>query len=222
MALIALPDALRLNEIDPWRLQTQTAGPGMGLNSVRQFIARENRVWAGRYQVRGAWDSAHGAFYAFLDQLRGPLNSFVVPVTNFAALRGPVGGFVFLTDGGDFVMTDGGAEFVVLDDDPDPVVATSAVVGAMQIALSGIDGLFLVPGAFFSHGDWLYRVAANVDGLATFNPPLRAPIASGQRLNVLAPTIRVRMASDEAAAQAHQPSRRRGPFTFSVTEAFDR
>jgi hypothetical protein len=221
MALIAVPAAVRFQEIDPWRLSTRSGGPGLGLNSVEQFIVRENRVWVGRYQVRGAWDAAHGAFYAFLDQLRGPVNSFVLPVTNFAALVAPSGERAFLTDDGDFVLSDG-LSFVVLDDNPDPILTTAAVVGAMQITLAGVDGLFLVPGAFFSHDHWLYRVATNDAGVVTFNPPLRAPIASGQRLSVLAPTIRVRMQNDDAAAQAHQPSRRRGPFTLAVTEAFDR
>jgi hypothetical protein len=189
------------------------------LDGRQQRVYRETRTWRNSYQVLGAWFDRNQELYeVFLDQLKGPVNTFNLPIKN----RGPetTGETLFVTQSGSF-WTEGG-DFVVLDGDPNPVVTTTAPARATQITLDGIDGLVLQPGTFFSANDFAYRVATNTDGTITFNPPLREAIAADAVLEVKDPKIRVQLDGDAAADAAHQFSQIGAPQVLNVIEAFDR
>lgn len=224
MALVTVPAALRFNETAHWRLRTLTPTTGPALDGRQQFLTRENRVWEGSYEVRGAWDQIQGQYLGFLDLLQGAANTFLVPVSNFSAVLPPLGGFLFVLD-------DAGAEFaydtadvigMAVLDDANSTVTTAAPVGSTLLRLEGVNGIYLLPGAYFTANNFLYRVAANDEGTVKINPPLREAIVAGAALEVRDPKIRVRLISDEVAAEAHKFARRRGPYSISVMEAFER
>ncbi len=221
MAMVSVPDGLRFAEIEHWRLRTLTPTAGIGVDGRQNWIRRENRIWTGKVKVRGAWGRNQGPYLAFLDDLAGPAGTFRLPVSNEDA---PGSGGVSLV----FLMNDAGTEFrfdtgtsnMQVSEGFYPTLSVSAPVSATILTTSDND-LFR-PGMKFSHDDFLYRVSASDASSITINPPLRAPIASGQTLNVEAPYIRVKLASDEAAAGAHAPERRGGPYVLDVIEAFER
>lgn len=224
MALITLPGGMRFAQRTHWRLQTRTPSSGMGLDGRQQFLTREARSWSCSYQVEGGWDAsadgAWGGWLAFLDDLRGPLNSFLLPVPNARTPYAAPGEVVFVTDWNGGFLYENGSGFVV--GEGDPVAAADAPAGATILQLTGMSGDFLRRDAMFSISGWLHRVAENTDGTVRFNPPLRAPVTAGTTVKVGAPRVRVRLPSDEAAESAHAFSQLRGLYTLDVVEAFER
>lgn len=222
MPVIPLPDGIEFRAVDVWSLGTMTPTPGGGLDRTRQqWLRRENRVWINSYQVRGAWrGAARGAFFAFLDQLAGPANTFTLPVRQLMAVPTGAGSTLFLFDGPDMLFDDGTDNALVLEGD-NPFVAAAAPAGATLIQTTDtIDALFR-PGVYFSIDGFLYRAAGAAGGAVTFNPPLRQAVAEDDEIAVVAPEIRVRLADDSAAAAAHvaPPGE---PYYLALTEAFER
>ncbi|MCB5199018.1 hypothetical protein LGQ03_07180 [Loktanella sp. TSTF-M6] len=227
MVNVSVPSGLRLAAQTQWRLVTNTTTSGRGLDGRQQFVSNESRYWAATYAVSKAWQrrATWGAFLAFLDALDGPSNTFTIALNdpNSPVPEGSTDGAVhFVFEGGQAVYDTTSGDAIILDPNPNPTVATSAPEGATIIQGAGVDTDLLIPGAVFSHNDFMYRVQFVNSGAIKFSPPLRATIAAGQRLDVRDPTIRVRLADDKAAERAHQFGQKGGVFLLDVVEAFDR
>jgi len=219
MALISPPAGLRLRAAGHWRLATSTGTPGRGLDGRQQFLRRENRIWVNDYLVLDCWTRAGlGRYLAFLDQLHGPANSFLLPVCN-RALAAP-GEVLFVTEGGEFATESG--DFLTVGAVRDVAVTAAATAGAAVVTVSALDAYLMEPGVVFSHAGWLHRVASRSGGTIRFNPPLRAGIAEAAVLSLDAPQIRVRLADDAAAEEAHAVGEIGGPHVLRVEEAFER
>ena len=218
MPLIPPPAGLTLRPLGHWELRTTTPTPGIALDGLQQYIHRENRVWRNRYQVLGSWFNANqDAYLAWLDDLKGPANTFNLPICN----RGMgTTAILFATEGGDF-LTDTG-DFLVWDGGPEPTVLVTAPAGATLLQLSSPDGELVDVGLMFTVNGFAYRVAANTAGTIRVNPPLREAITSGTAVNFISPQITVKLDGDGAASQAHQFSQIGAPQVLSVIEAFDR
>lgn len=234
MALIDVPSGLALYALNNWRLRTMTPTPGPGLDGRQQWMFRENRVWMNKYSVERAWDDQNeGAYLAFLDDLKGAVNSFLLPIYNrtpnyldAAELWREMGyteaqiaeGRTYYDDGSRFSDRSGFA----LPDGADPIFGADAPVGATLVTLLGAVGELLWIGAGFSVDGFYYRVAANTAGAVRINPPLRQAITAGTVALVGVPQIRVKLENDEAVKAAHDISRLSAPYSLSVIEAFDR
>lgn len=225
MPLITIPSGVSVRPVQHLRLRTRTASPGPGLDGRRQWLSRESRVWVGAWQVLGGWTpgaTAWGGWLAFLDDVRGPLNTFVLPVprygrTPFAA----AGETLFVTDGSGGFLHDDVSGFVM--GAGNPTVTTNTPAGATVLAMTGLTGEVLRVDAGFSIDSFYYRVAANSPaGTIRINPPLRAAVTAGAAIEVGAPTIRVRFSDDAAAARAHAFDAVGGAYTIEAEEAFER
>jgi len=215
MTTITVPSSVKLQQLGQWELKTTTTNGGMGLDGRTQRIRRENRTWMCSYQVLDAWGAraGWGAYMAFLDQLQGAANTFNVTVPNINQLLPTAAENLFFFDGnGNMGFQPGTNNAVVFDSDPNPETSADAAAGAKIVQTTDTDGEAIE----------IYRVHANNDGALSFNPPLRTAIASGQTLQVLTPTIRVRLPDDSAASQAHQFSTWGEPYILTLAEAFER
>ena len=224
MTVISVPSQITLKQATQWELVTTTTSPGAGLDGRQQYITRENRTWRCSYLVYDAWGkrASWGAYLAFLDQLKGAANTFTVPVPNVNAVITTDAEPLFYFDGGNMGFVTGTDNAVVIDGNSDITTSALAPAGATIISTTDFDAEMMPMGGHFSHNDFLYRVW-DADGTQIkFNPPLRAAISSGATLKVNAPTIRVRLASDDAASSAHQFNQIGGAYTLSVVEAFQR
>lgn len=224
MTTVTVPSSIQLRQLGQWELKTTTTSGGMGLDGRTQRIRRENRTWMCSYQVLDAWGAraGWGAYMAFLDQLQGAANTFNVIVPNINTFIPTAAENLFLFDGDNMGFEPGEDNAVVFDGDPNATTSSSAAAGDKIVQTTAEDGEAIEVGAFFSHNDFLYRVHDNTSGALSFNPPLRANIASGQTLQVLTPTIRVRLPDDSAASQAHQFSAWGEPYILTIEEAFER
>ena len=224
MTTITVPSSIKLKQVSQWALTTTTTSGGMGLDGRTQRIYRENRTWACTYIVLDAWGkrAGWGAYMAFLDQLKGAANTFTVGVPNINQILPTSAENLFLFDGNNMAFDTGTNNAIVFDGGPNPETSADAAAAASIIQTTDADGQLLEVGGHFSHNDFLYRIFNNDDGAISFNPPLRAAIASGQTLQVLNPKIRVRLSDDSAAASAHQFSQWGAPYTLTLIEAFER
>lgn len=230
MTTITVPSSINLKQASQWSLATTTISGGLGLDGRTQRIRRENRTWACTYIVLDAWggEAGQGAYMAFLDEINGAANTFTVEVpqpgqiVSTSSTSSTLQGNMFLFEGNNMLFDTGTNNAIFLDGDPNPGTSAFAAAAASIIQTSGADGLVLRVGDHFSHNDFLYRISANDGGTISFNPPLRAAIASGQTLEVLNPKIRVRLSDDSAAATAHQFSQWGAPYTMTLIEAFER
>lgn len=223
MARIAVPTSIKLKQVEHWSLSTTATTSGRGLDGRQQYIHRENRSWRCRYMVLDALQrgASMGDYLAFIDQLCGPANTFLVPIPSFNAFIPEVGKTLLMFDAGNQAFVDATNNAIVLDGDVNPVVSVTAPAGASIINLSGVDGALVNVGAHFSYLGYAYRVSKNEGGVVSFNPPLRKQIPADAVVNVASPSLRVRLAGDEAAAAAYQFAGLLHPYYLDVVEAFE-
>lgn len=224
MTIISVPSSITLRQATQWELVTKTTTPGPGLDGRQQYITRENRTWRCSYIVLDAWGkrAGWGAYLAFLDQLNGAGNTFTIPVPNPNAAITTSAEPLFYFDGGNMGFVTGTDNAIVMDGNSDITTSALAPAGATIINADDFDAEAMQMGAHFSYGDFLYRVWDSSSTQIKFNPPLRAAIPTGATLKADSPTIRVRLASDDAASSAHQFGQIGGPYVLNVIEAFER
>lgn len=208
--VIEHPSAVNIRHQNFW-IDAPDGGFGPGLDGSEQIVYSENRVWIGEVVLPDLTRDQALVARAFGDRLRGRANAWRMPLINkgtprylgdeqafFSEIGVPADdvarGHILFDDGASF---DDGAGFA-LPDHEEPTVSAAATIGADVIQLDGYLGRNLAVGAFFSDVlDYAYRVVENVDGQVTFNPPLRAALAIGDRIEVSAPYIQVRLADQK-------------------------
>lgn len=216
-----------------WFLKSTTTSSGRGLDGREQVISRENRFWTASLTVPKIWKKDIPKWYAFVDSLRGRAVPFRIPVCNPYAPKsgdrflGSIGIDQSAIDAGCLPFSDGkrfsddnGFSLPEYED----VTVTGAGVPAGSSCLSVSRGMapYLENGIYFDSDDHLYRIERRDRNKVYFNPPLRAPIALGETLEIEYPHILVRLASDDDARLVQTASRRGVPVTFNVEEAFER
>lgn len=139
-----------------------------GMDGVEFVQSVESRYWAGRLDLPALSQADAMAARALSDQLRGRANLLRV------------------------TLCSDGAGWAVPPRVP-PVAAAAAAVGASALVLTGAVAALLLPGAWFSVADHAYRIATNIGGAITFNPPLRSAVALGATVEVVNPTLLVRL-----------------------------
>ena len=213
--------------------KTSSAGPG--LDGRSQVLVSENRIWRARLDLTAENGPGILKFRQMAAKLNGRAGRIRMCVNNFFTPRyngnlqefydllgispGDVAaGFMPFSDSSTFSDGTGFA----LPSPSEPRVSGSYQMGKTQIAVSGVYGEMLQPGAYFSINDFLYIVEENSAGLLTFSPPLREAIAIGDTVNVSAPKIQVRLSSDSGFRPEVENFRRVKPMSLDLEEAFER
>lgn len=225
---------MRLAHENFW-LDGDDVSTGPGLDGREQVLYTENRRWIGRLDFVRMRPNAIRTAVVVGDRLRGRANLLRLTLCNQWTVR-------FLDDPAVFykrvgvseadlahgsILFDDSAPFsddsgFSLPDYSEPITISAVSVGQSKIHLSGYLGRNIAVGAFFSINDYLYRVEENQDGLITFNPPLRAAVLAGVRVDVSRPKILVRLLDGTVWRPFCEYFRNGQPMKLEVTEAFDR
>lgn len=202
-----------------------------GMDGNTSVVGIENRMWKGRIDLPELTRPQAMQARALGDRIRGRMNPFRIEVGNPGTpslSEGPdafylasgytaaevAAGEGYYDDG--LGYTDGtGFAFPAA---VEPVVAVAVLAGATVLQATGLMGERLAVGAFFSIGDHLYRVAENVAGRITFNPPLRVAAAANDRIEVTRPTILVRLSDSNGWRVFQQYCHDATPTTINVEE----
>lgn len=206
-----------------------------GLNGRSQVVFAESRYWAGQLDLLPISLPEQMRLEALADDMRGRAGVIRVRFCNSGTPRflGDLSRFyesvgtstVEIAEGyaryDDCTAFDDGTGFALPEVD-DPIAVSSGETGASRIRVDGYIGRNLAVGAVFSHNDFLYRVADNLDGSLRFNPPLRQTISLGEVISVNTPSILVRLSEDDGARPFREIGRRGRPTTIRVEEVFDR
>lgn len=205
--VIEHPSAVKIRHQNFW-IDAPDGSFGPGLDGGEQTVYSENRVWMGQVVLPDLTQGDALIARAFGDQLRGRANVWRMPIINngtprylgdeqafYAEIGVPADdvarGYIPYHD--DAAFADGSG--FALPDHEEPTVSAAAAIGAEVVQLDGYLGRNLAVGAFFADAlDYAYRVVENLDGQVRFNPPLRAPVVVGDRIEVTAPHIQVRLA----------------------------
>lgn len=233
MIIVDWPAGMNLPDSVDWHLSGTSQTPGPGFSGRQQFVWRDNRRWMATITL-----SARGrqvlTLRALADDLRGqgaalrwPLCNRYTPrlLTTQADFQAGLGVTTpMATDG---IPHDGGIRHsdgtgYAAPNANDPVIWMAAPAGSTIVRMGDYLGTHLAVGAYFSVNDFLYRVAANDDGLVRFHPPLRAAIAAGTVARVNRPTILVRLADADGLIVPDNHNRIAPDVSFDVIEAFDR
>lgn len=218
-----------------FRLSTPTRSPGRALNGREQILAGENAVWIARWNLTRIKGAARLRLLAMADDMRGRFGSIRLSVCNRGTLTASDGvaalwaslnisqaeisdGFTRYSD--DTTFTDGTG--FALPQGGEPKVSATTPAGATRLTLTGAIGLQLSVGSFFSHDDFLYRVAENDNGQIRFNPPLRQAISAGAEVQVSNPTFRGRLTDDDGFALFEEYYRRLQPVELVLVEDWTR
>jgi hypothetical protein len=214
--------------------QTRTSAPG--LDGRQQFVTTENRVWRGSVSVAAFDVDQLGAWLGFAADLGGRGGVFALPVPDPLRID-PVddGGPGFLLsagytqaqiDAGQVAFSGGelfaGGEGFALAAFADPVAGQLADIGAAALQLSGILAQMVRVGSVFSINGYLHRVTAADGGALRFAPPLRAAVAAGAVVNMIAPQIFVRLVDDAGAPQSLDLGGYMAGFDLQLVEVFAR
>lgn len=204
-AIVDLTTLLPFAHINLW-LAGDDFG-AMGMDGDEVIVAVENRHWVGRVELPPLTTAQALAARAAGDRMRGRRNHIRVPIRNvgvvtmadgLAAWQAGMGLTAAILSAGELTHSDGavhsdGAGYALPTSEP-PTVAADAAQGESRVQMDSDTGRNLAVGAFFSIGDFLYRVAENADGLISFNPPLRRDVLAGEAVEVDRPTVLVRLA----------------------------
>lgn len=208
---------------------------GRGMNGLQQTVMSETRYWSAQLDLNTLVGNQIQEADAFGDELNGQANAVRLPVFNKGTLthhstdqafyadagysaEDIARGFTTFADGTTF--TDGSGFALPSTDEPRTV--SDAVIGATSLTVEGLIGVRLRRGTYFSHNDFLYRVARNNAGEITFNPPLRAGISAGSQIEVTAPTIQVTLAEDDGWRPFVELARFVQPLSVKFVERFKR
>lgn len=234
--IIDWPDQLDRLTGYSWFLEGTSTSPGKGLDGREQVIWRENRVWSGDLNFATQQGAPVALWHSIFDRAKGRSTRLRFNVRNDLTLTSSAGdadfwaqigmpaddvtrGFIQYSDGTNFSDGTGFA----LPSSGNPIARRSAPAGSSVIRLDGFIGMALIPGAYFSVNDFLYRVAENLGGGAiSFNPPLRQSISRGDVVEVNNPRIQVRLASDGEGRRPFGLLNISEGMSVSVTEAFTR
>jgi hypothetical protein len=221
MALIPPPAGLTFLWPEHPVLATQTVSSGPGLDGRSQYVHRRASIWQASVVVRAPRSAAgYGAYMAWLDRLRGPVNTFTLNPCNILAPSYPIGGAgVVSVDAGVVVMAD---SVNVLMLDAHMALAGSRPVGSTVVRITSLEAGALRVGALLTIGRYLYRVVDRDDADFTIEPGLRRAEADGAQVRASQLNWEVRLPSDQAALDARQPVVGRGTFQLNVVEALER
>lgn len=162
--------------------------------------------------MRGRWMAScnfvlHGEaatleWQAFLAQMEGRVGTALVPAISRWRPRDRAGHPVASCETGELAGAQTWEHFGFANSDPARVtVAAAAPLRATQIDVTLQDSTGLRPGQYFSIGERLHRVQSHwqTSG-ATYRlmiqPPLRAAVAAGTRIEVDRPVCRMRMTTE--------------------------
>lgn len=235
-SLVDLPDALMFRHLD-FRLNASTASSGRGINGREQIMFAENRYWTATLTLPHLDQPNAMLSNAVGDELCGRAGVLRIAFANLGTIGGGAcGELAELYEAAGVSDDDIARGFLTFSDEThfdddtgfslptfdDPVVATDVPVGQRQVQLDGYLGLFLARGAFFSINDFLYRAWTNVDGLITFNPPLREALTAGQDVRVMFPRTRLRLSDDMGWGGFTEYMRWGREMSVALEEVFDR
>jgi hypothetical protein len=203
-----------------------------GLDGDSTVVGVENRMWVGKIDLTPMSQQQAMRARAFSDQLRGRLNLLRVAIVNTGTPSLASGPNAFLLESG-YTAAEVAAGETYYDDDlgytdgtgfalpaaVEPVVAADVAAGASVLQMSGLMGEKLAIGAFFSIADHLYRVAENLLGRITFNPPLRVAAAANARVEVTRPTVLVRLSKADGFRVVQEYCRHARAVSLDVMEA---
>ncbi|WP_107495648.1 hypothetical protein [Thalassobius sp. I31.1] len=234
MRIVDWPEGPYIRSVD-WFLLGDSHSGGVGLDGEEQIVGVENRRWVAKITLNEIWGPDIPKFRAFIDQLRGRVNAFRVPVCNLYAYRfngsdaefwASLGYPQSVIDQGwepfdDGTVFDDGTGFELPVYEPAALVA-AAPEGASTAVTGNIAGRKMPVGTYFSVDGFLYRIESNQDGVLKFNPPLRKALVSGQVLETDRPEIIVRMKDDQSGRGAADYERFLKGISFEVSEVFQR
>lgn len=195
-----------------------TAG-ARGLDGRVQIVSTENRYWEGEITLPPLALRPAMAMQAAIDDLRGRAGILRVPLPARGALAIEPDPYPQpYSDGSTF---SDGSRFAG-ERAQNPTVAEAATAGASVVRLAGFAARNLSVGAQVTINGFLYRVARNDEGLCRINPPLRAALATDDRVRVFDAAVLVRLSEDDAARLAVSFDLYSEEVTFMVEEAFER
>lgn len=205
-----------------------------GKDGRETIVGAENRFWTGTIEMPSLTMTQAYRARSVGDRLRGRQNWLRVTLGNAGTPNMAAGltayyhslgitdadiarGYTLFDDGYIFDDSHGFA----LPGSDAPTVAADVAAGASVVVMLEDMGRALVPGAFFSINDHLYRVAENEDGIVTFNPPLRRAVAAGDAVEVLQPTALFRLAKPDGWRVVQDYCFNARPTVIEVVEVID-
>ena len=218
-----------------FHINTTSATLGRGLSGLEQTVYSENRHWSGALDFVTLTGEQIQEALAFGDELNGKANAVRLPVLNRGTLTHGSTDQAFYAEAGysaadiarGFTTFEDGTTFAdgagfALPSTDEPLVSAYAGVGATSVTVEGLIGQRLRRGTYFSYRDYLYRCATNDRGTITFNPPLRAPIEAGSRVEVSNPTVQMKLADDNGWKLFVELARFGQPMSVNFIERLDR
>ena len=206
-------------------IRTTTRSAGRGLSGSEQIIASDIGTWVVSLSFAAEFNGERlRRFEAQVAMMRGRLNAALLPICDpyrygarVAPFQEPWSDQTFFSDDTGWSREGAGVQPLI--------VSANAGIGAtsLTVSLTGPRRPSMRVGDFFSHGGWLYRVVRRNDaGWMRIEPPLRAPIASGQVLTTDPPVWRCKFASDDEGLRMRELLRFGSPVTLNFVEDFDR
>ena len=220
--VIDLPAAIAAKQVNQnLHLRGSTGTAGKGTSNREQIIVSENRIWRAQIDLATLADDLRLPARVLAADLNGRVNILRIPVNNRgtqivsgtkAEFLNELGVTQSAQDEG-FLRYSAATAFsdntgFALPSADEPVITGAAAIGATQLGLENYLGRNAVPGARFSINGFLYQIQSNDDGQVTIVPPLREAVAEGDRVELSAPKVLMRLTSDDG----YEPFERFGRF----------
>lgn len=182
-------------------LAGQSLETSESISGVETVVPTMRARWMAQanFVLRG--EAATLQWQAFLAQMQGRLGTTLVPARSRYRPRDEDGLPLPFCDTARLAGAQTWEHFGFENEDvPRITLASSAALRATEISLTLTESTGLRPGQFFSLGERLHRVQHHwQDGTAhrvMIEPPLRAAVAAGARLEIERPVCRMRMTTE--------------------------
>lgn len=211
MTVIDWPASLFKATTEDWHLSGQTM-TSVGIYGPGTTVHFENRIWMVEVPLTRLLDDELREVRSILDEARGQFGVIRVPVLAPLGLAtGAIGFDSGVRFDGDVLFSDVPTDRVTVADD--------TPAGATVLRLRGLLATRLRPATMFTLPDGKhYRIARNVEGVATINPPLRKAVLKGARVEIEKPTALMRLTQDDASL-TRVPKGHSSPSSFTMIEA---
>lgn len=205
-------------------IRTQSRSAGRGLSGHEQVISSDTGTWMVSLQLALERDSDRmRRFKAQASMMWGRLNAALLPICDHFRYGASVAPS-HIRHSDTTLHSDGTG--AVAGTGVQPMQTTTAVAAGTSQLTTGLTNPTrpsLRIGDFFTHDGWLHRVVRrNNGGWVRFEPPLRAPIGTGQTMVTDPPLWRAKFATDDEGMRARERLRRGSPITLNFVEDFDR
>lgn len=222
------PIPLQANDV-LWQLENQSRSGGASLTGSEQIVSSGAGRWRATVNINLValqLEDAVLSFRALMAQLEGRVGEILLPA--FDAYRPRQNDGQMLSDAEGLGMIDATAfdhSGFEQDDVPTATITASKPTNATEISLNLLGNRGPRPGNYLSIGDRLYiarHVWQNTAGGVTYvsiSPRLRAPVNTGDAVNLDKPHCLMRLASDDTGSLMLE-MRRYGQTSLDFVEVF--